>query len=152
MSDFDTVAAAYERHTKALAKANEHNKAAVFDALAAAGITTVIAEFDGEGDSGQIENVTARAGEADVTLPATPVTLHDASWQGDEFTTAESSLPKAIETLCYGYLEQYQGGWENNDGAFGSFVFNVAGRRIQLEFNGRFIARFIDVATHNYDL
>jgi hypothetical protein len=148
MSDFDDVAAAYQRHTKAMAKANEHNKAAVFDALTAAGVTTVTAEFDGEGDSGQIEGVTARAGEADVTLPATPVTLHQANWQGDDLTTAETPLPEAIETLCYGYLEQYQGGWENNDGAFGSFEFDIANRSIQLEFNGR----FTDVATHNYDL
>jgi hypothetical protein len=147
MSDFDTVAAAYQRHTKALAKANEHNKAAVFDALTAGGITTVTAEFDGEGDSGQIERVTARASEADVTLRATPVTLHQASWQGDDLTAAEMPLPEAVERLCYGYLEQYQGGWENNDGAFGSFVFDVAGRTVQLKFNGR----FTDVATHNYN-
>jgi hypothetical protein len=148
MSDFDTVAAVYERHTKALAKANEHNKTVLFDALAALGITTVTVEFDGEGDSGQIEGATAYAGEAHVIMPATPVTLHDASWQGDDLTTAETPLPEAIETLCYSYLEQYQGGWENNDGAFGSFAFDIGKRTIQLEFHGR----FTDVATHNYDL
>jgi hypothetical protein len=147
MTDFDSVAAAYERHTKALGKANEHNKTAVFDALTAAGITTVTVEFDGEGDSGQIEAVTACAGEAHVTLAATPVTLQYASWQGDGLTPAETPLREAIETLCYGYLEQYQGGWENNDGAFGAFAFDVAARTIELEFNGR----FTDVATHNYN-
>ena len=73
--------------------------------------------------------------------------LVEAGWQVGDLTTAETPLPEAIETLCYGYLEQYQGGWENNDGAFGSFVFDVAGRTVQLEFNGR----FTDVATHNYD-
>ena len=35
-------------------------------------------------------------------------------------------------------LEQEQGGWENNDGAFGEFTFDVAERTIELEFNGRF--------------
>ncbi len=147
MTDFDTVAAAYERHTKALAKTNEHNKVVVFDSLNEAGITAVTVEFDGEGDSGQIESVTACAGEATVTLPTTPVTLHYSSWQNEALTTAETPLLEAIETLCYGYLEQYQGGWENNDGAFGTFTFDVARRTIQLEFNGR----FTDVATHNYD-
>jgi hypothetical protein len=148
MNDFDTVAAAYERHTKAVGEANGRNKNAVFDALAAAALTSVTVEFDGEGDSGQIEAVTACAGEAHVTLAATPVTIHHASWQAEGLTTAETPLSEAIETLCYGYLEQYQGGWENNDGAFGSFAFDVAGRTIALDFNGR----FTDVATHNYDL
>jgi hypothetical protein len=148
MSDFDTVAAAYQRHTKALAKANEHNKTVLFDALAALRITTVNVEFDGEGDSGQIDAVTACADDADVTLPATPVMIQQASWRDDGLTTVEQSLGGAIETLCYSYLEQYQGGWENNDGAFGSFAFDIGKRTIQLEFNGR----FTDVATHNYDL
>jgi hypothetical protein len=101
MTDFDSVTAAHDRYTKALAEATEHNKTAVFDALAAAGVTTVTVEFDGEGDSGQIEGVTASAGEANVTLPATPVPLHQASWQNDELTTAAKSLGEAIETLCY---------------------------------------------------
>jgi hypothetical protein len=148
MTDFDTVAAAYQRHTKAQAKANEQNKTAVFDALTAAGITAVTVEFDGEGDSGQIESVTACAGDATVTLPTTPVTLHYSSWQNDDLTTTETPLSEAIETLCYGYLEQYQDGWENNDGAFGSFAFDVTNRSIELEFN----ARFSDFSTHNYDL
>jgi hypothetical protein len=37
------------------------NKTALFDALAAAGITTVIVNFDGCGDSGQIETIEPRA-------------------------------------------------------------------------------------------
>ena len=41
------------------------NKTALFDALAAAGITTVIVNFDGCGDSGQIEMIEARAGDDD---------------------------------------------------------------------------------------
>jgi hypothetical protein len=148
MTDFDNVAAAYQRHSKAIGEANKHNKAIVFDALAAAGITNVTVEFDGEDDSGQIEGVTASAGEADVALPATPVTLHQASWQSDALTTVATPLPEAIETLCYSYLQQYQDGWENNDGAFGFFAFDIGKGSIELEFNGR----FTDIATHNYDL
>jgi hypothetical protein len=53
-------------------------------------------------------------------------------------------LREAIEELCYSYLEQDYGGWENNDGAFGEFIFDVATRKIGLEFNSRFTdhARF----------
>jgi hypothetical protein len=46
-------------------------------------------------------------------------------------------LPEAAEELCYGYLEQEHGGWENNDGGQGEFTFNVAERRIELDFNAR---------------
>jgi hypothetical protein len=44
--------------------------------LAAGGITAVTVEFDGKGGSGQLEPATAHAGEAEVTLPTTPVTLY----------------------------------------------------------------------------
>jgi len=138
MTDFDTLMNSYERHSKALAKANEHNKAVVFDALAASCVTAVTVEFDGEGDSGQIEAVTACAGEIHVILPATRVTLHEASWQKETLTTAEKALSEAIEELCYAYLEQKHGGWEINDGAFGEFTLDVASRTVELEFNGRF--------------
>src|SRR5436190_1010560 len=56
MSDFETT---YARHKELCAKTNELNKAVLFDALAPAGITTIHVEFDGEGDSGQINGISA---------------------------------------------------------------------------------------------
>lgn len=44
------------------------NKAKLFDALAQAKITSVEVTFDGFGDSGQIEDVTAKAGDKEVAL------------------------------------------------------------------------------------
>ena len=137
----------YELYFRAVANANELNKPVVFDALAAACLTRVRVEFDGGGDSGQIDDITAYTGEVPVELPSTSLTLHQAAQNAGDPTTAKATLRDAIETLCYDYLSQTHGGWENNDGAFGSFVFDVAGRTVQLEFNGR----FTDVATHNYD-
>jgi hypothetical protein len=159
MTDFNTYSTRYERHRQATAKANEMNKAILFDALAAAGLTAIAAQFDGYGDSGQIEGITAQMGEipkalpapataappptatppvAPVPLPQTPVTLHHAKWDSDELGTEETSLQDAIETLCYDYLEQEHAGWMDNDGAYGEFAFDVAARTIHLEFNGRF--------------
>ena len=166
MNDFNTVRASYERRLQAVRKANELNKTIVFDALAAASITQVFVEFDGYGDSGQIEGITAHMGEppkalpapaatgaspavqaaAAVTLPKTRLTLHQAPWNSEELGTYETTLQDAIENLCYGYLEQEHDGWENNDGAFGEFRFNVAERTIELEFNGR----FTDTYTENH--
>jgi hypothetical protein len=50
-----------------------------FDALAAAGLTLVEVEFDGEGDSGQIEGIYAYAGDARAELPESSLTLHQAA-------------------------------------------------------------------------
>ena len=60
--------------------------------------------------------------------------------------TMHSALYEAIETLCYDYLEQKHAGWENNEGAHGTFEFNVGNRTVSLEFN----ARFVDTTTYNY--
>jgi hypothetical protein len=138
MSDFATFTANYERYRQTLIKANALNKAIIFGALAAAGITELTIDFDGEGDSGQIDGVGARAGDTPATLPATPITLHRVRWDSDQMQTVETTLPDAVETLCYAYLSQEHDGWENNDGAYGMFEFDVAARTIHLDFNARF--------------
>ena len=59
-----------DRQHAALAEAiRPANKAALFEALASAGITTVVLQFDGYGDSGQVESIEARIGENLVDLP-----------------------------------------------------------------------------------
>lgn len=138
MTQPNDIIAAYERHAKAQSEANRVNKATLFEILAAAQITTVNAEFDGEGDSGQINDIIAYSGDALVPLPTLPVTLQQASCQTGDLKPHQSNLYEAIETLCYDYLSQEHGGWEDNDGAFGEFTFDVAERKIELEFNGRF--------------
>ena len=147
MSDFATFTANYARYRQTLNKANALNKALIFEALAAAGITALTIDFDGEGDSGQIDGIGARAGDTPVTVPATPITLHRVPWDSDQRQTVETTLPDAIETLCYAYLEQEHEGWENNDGAYGLFECDVAARTIHLDFN----ARFTDVHHSSHD-
>jgi hypothetical protein len=135
MSDFRQQ---YELYLKAVAKANELNKAVVFGALAAAGLTHVTVEFDGEGDSGQINEITTYAGEVPAELPSTALTLHQASHNGSDLRTAEATLRDVIETLCYDYLTQSHDGWENNDGAYGTFEFDVPNRTVHLDVDERF--------------
>jgi len=146
MNNPDEFLASYNRHREALAKASQTNKTVVFDALAAANITHVHIEFDGCGDSGQIECVTAYRGEEKAELPTVVVTLQQASWNHTELGTMEESLPQALETLCYDYLEETNSGWENNDGAYGEFHLDVASRTVKLEFNGR----YTEVLTENH--
>jgi hypothetical protein len=66
-SDWKTKDAAHDRLR---AELQPRNKTALFDALAAAGITHVIVSFDGYADSGQIENVEATARGTVVPMPA----------------------------------------------------------------------------------
>ena len=135
MKDFETT---YARHKELSAKANELNKAVLFDALTPAGITSIHVDFDGEGDSGQINGVSVRAGDQPAQLPATHVTLQQLCWGQTEPTISEIALAEAIETLCYDYLEQEHGGWENNDGGYGEFTIDVAERTIELAFYSRY--------------
>jgi hypothetical protein len=137
----------YERYLEAVAKANALNKPIVFDALAPLGLTLVEVEFDGEGDSGQIEGVYAYSGDARAELPESSLTLHQAAQNKDDPKTTAVSLHDAIETLCYDYLSQTHGGWENNDGAYGVFRFDVRERSIRLDFN----ERFSDSTHHSHD-
>lgn len=146
MNDPNSVMSEYEAYRRARKKLSEGNKRAIFKALTAAGITEVRVAFDGEGDSGQIESVTAMARAKDVTLPAKQVTIRQLSRVGAKPVSTRESLPAAIETLCYDYLEETHGGWENNEGAFGEFHIDVAARTIELEFN----ARFVDTDTTNH--
>jgi hypothetical protein len=142
MNDTDTVMSNYERNRQARAKLSEGNKGAVFDALAAGNITHVQVEFNGEGDQGQIESVIAFRGEDRSELPQATIREHNVSWGSVEPVATESTLESAIETLCYDYLEEAHGGWENNDGAYGEFHLDVAKRTVELEFNGRFTDTF----------
>jgi len=51
------------------------NKVALLNALALAGVTRVVVSFDGYGDSGQIENVEAQAGDDPVTMPGAAIEI-----------------------------------------------------------------------------
>jgi hypothetical protein len=146
MIDADDFNRKLNQHRAAVTKVNAQNKAALFDALSVAGVTDVVVSFDGCGDSGQIESVEARCGDTSTELPTTAVTLASTHWGTDDITSREMPLPEAVEQLCYGYLEQEHGGWENNDGAFGEFSFDVEERSIALEFH----ARYTDTLTSDH--
>lgn len=147
MTQEDNIISAYERHAEGVRKNIETNKTVVFDALAAAHVTSVTVEFDGEGDSGGIEHISANCGDASIDLPAINVSCHRVGFGDDAPVPTEQTLRDAVEDLCYDCLARHNDGWENNDGAFGIFAFDVANRTINLEFNGR----YSDVFTRTYE-
>jgi hypothetical protein len=146
MNNAETYMRDHERHAEARAKLGKVNKASILDALATANITKVLVEFDGEGDSGQIEMIAVVSDGEPAAMPETTVTLQQASWGSDEPAITVIALRNAIETLCYDFLEDEHGGWENNDGAFGEFHLDVTKRTVELEF----YARFTDVSTSHH--
>ena len=121
-------------------RANEllpSNKTALFDALAAANITIVVVTFDGYGDSGQIENIEVKSGDEIVSLPAGAIEIARPVWGSSEVDRQSLSIHDAIEALAYSFLGQTHSGWENCDGAYGDFTFDVADRTITLDYNER---------------
>ena len=136
--------AAWDRHEREhVSRADDllpANKTALFDALAAANITVVVVTFDGYGDSGQIENIEAKAGDAAVAMPVGEVQIAEAIWDQPEPNRPTVSIADAIERLAYDLLERTHCGWENNDGAYGDFTFDVAERTITLDYNERYTA------------
>jgi len=113
------------------------NKTALFDVLAAAGIEIVTVTFDGYGDSGQIENIEAKTGDEIVELPSIQIEVARPVWGSSAIERQTQPVHEAIETMAYAFLGQTHGGWENSDGAYGDFVFDVAERSITLDYNER---------------
>ena len=129
----EDFSAAYAKYEKSLAEANEANKQAVFAALKAGAIATIRVSFNGSGDSGQIEEITAYADGTEAALPDVQVGMCGASWDGTA-TCRTMPLQDAIEELCFDYLSQEHGGWEIDDGGQGEFTFRTEDSSIDLDF------------------
>ena len=75
--------------------------------------------------------------KAESSLLSVQVEIATPLWDGSGTETHSLTMHDAIERLAYDLLEETHGGWENNEGAYGEFVFDVAGRTIRLEYNER---------------
>lgn len=136
-AEWDQQERVYREHAKT---ALERNKQIVFELLVRRGITKVIVNFDGYGDSGQIENIVAYAGDTTVELPGEQIDIFEPTWGSTEIGRKSCTLYEAIEAMSYDFLEQTHSGWENNDGAYGDFTFDVAEGEIRLDYNERYTA------------
>ena len=136
----DDWAAQNKLHQRLLAATREVNRAVLFATLADARIDHVIVSFDGYGDSGQIENIEAKAGDSVVQLPSTQIDWTSPVWGKTESERSRMAMREAIEALTYACLEETHMGWENNDGSYGDFIFDVAKRTITLDYNERYTA------------
>ena len=137
LPDWETKRAAQDRLH---AELQPLNKATLFDALATAGVTLIVVSFDGYGDSGQIENVEVKAGDTVISMPQGTVEIAEAVWDQAMPNRTTISIADLVERLVYDLLTDTHCGWENNDGAYGEFTFDIAERTITLDCNERYTA------------
>lgn len=135
--DMDAILRGFAEWEAEAEKLMPRNKATLFGKLAAARITHVTVTFDGGGDSGQIEDICAFRGEILVDLPEGEMELTQLHYGSAEPTVQSLATSEVIESLCYDLLRQKHAGWENNEGGWGEFTFNVVENSIELDMNVR---------------
>jgi hypothetical protein len=88
------------------------------DQLAQHNVTVIEVEYDGSGDSGQVESIsfTGLAGPVPMSEPA----------------------ERVVEEYVDALLSCHEPGWENDEGSFGTVRINVAERSVTLEHSTRF--------------
>jgi hypothetical protein len=150
--DFAAAIARHEEQAQrraALAPAvAEFNKNALLDALRPLGITGVEVTFDGYGDSGQLDEPSFANATGAVDPPVSEIEIQSVLYDGSGIDTARVSITEAIEQICYDLLGEHHAGWENNDGAYGDFVFDVTADAIAYTHN----SRYTEVDTSSYEL
>lgn len=144
----------------------EHNKNLLFPILKTNKIKTVVVEFDGSGDSGQIESVAlsrfslSKMGDEDekdvdklleeVFVGAKIANGVQYSGGGGQLCVEEqdTTVEGVISSICYDLMEIEHPGWENNEGAYGEFIFDLKKDTISYTHNDRITE--VNTTEHKY--
>lgn len=155
MSFFEEQHCSLSRHCKTLI---EYNKNLLYIILKANNTKTVLVEFDGSGDSGSIDSVNLskkshippwlpQHSDADCSNILEEVFIGSRTLKYDEDDEDEdSTVEEVIKTICYNLIEIEHPGWENNDGAYGEFVFDIENDKITYTHN----TRITDIESHEH--
>lgn len=143
-ADFVAILAREDRRTAIAATLETANRTALLTALAAAGVTMLVVNYDGCGDSGQFEEWTATLTD-DSTVPLADVETTQCVVMANVNydSTVEhivSPLEQAVESFCYDALEERHSGYENGDGGRGEFIFDVRTGTIRLTHDDAYTA------------
>jgi len=96
---------------------NKEVRAKLLAQLRALGVTAVTAEYEGYGDSGNVEDVTLVP--SDISLPA--------------------DLANQLDDFAWGFAYQQHPGFENNDGGYGTLSWDLVKDSIDLDHADRFV-------------
>ena len=133
-NDFTEYQAKLAEVDRLAAVAAPGNRQALFDALAAAGVHTVVLHYDGEGDEGQMDHPEAFAGEnLSMDMPALEIQFTEIMWDEPMVRTQPRTVRDVVKTMAWDFLGRTHRGWEINEGGFGTFTFNAAARTITLD-------------------
>jgi len=125
----------YEKRRQEELKATKEILQEVCKVLTPLGITSIDAEYDGCGDSGAVENIAyyANGQEYKGDLPKDKfASLFNYSGQESH----QIGLEEIIDEICCSLLP---GGWEINEGSFGTFKIDINKKTVNLEHNQRYI-------------
>lgn len=110
-------------------------KPALIAGLKAIGVSLTEVEYDGAGDSGQIESIRAyNEGSQEIPLKSHPISIGE----GDDVESYDS-LEEFIDIFAWDVLGVHHDGFVNNDGGYGTLTINVADGTITLNHKDRFI-------------
>jgi hypothetical protein len=109
-------------------------KAVLVKALKLSRVATVIVEYDGEGDSGQVNDIVATTAGGNPAKLRGSVVLD----LGDN-PCRYDSLAGALDALTWVVLDLYHDGFENNEGGFGTLEIDVRTGKVTLDHNDRII-------------
>jgi hypothetical protein len=112
----------YSYYRERLENVRQHLPAAA-EQLKAAGVARVDIYYDGCSDSGQIESVAYFDAQRRLIDPPTTLTLSE----------------DAFRDLFFDLLETRHAGWENNDGAFGEFEWDLIANTLKHSHSDRFV-------------
>lgn len=105
----------------------------IYDLMKKANVAKIQVDWDGSGDDGQIHEFT-------------PLDENDHWIQRDEFCSQQitdgdvsQSLEDYICQICYDVLNDKFGGWEDNMGSQGTFVFSAKDRKCDMIYGEKTI-------------
>ena len=103
-------------------------------ALKAKGIAKVSIEYDGEGDSGQVNDIQAFDQKQQPVSLDDPFTL---ALHNPEEPTTYASLYEALDDFAWTALGLYHDGFVNNDGGFGAIAIDAEKATVTIDHNDR---------------
>lgn len=122
---------------------NKANKQTLTQFMRDNGISHITLQFDGCGDSGQIEEVAAYPEDKQDLIHSEIATIrHHHKYSNDKWElvteTIQADVSSLAEDVAYYVLEQRHGGWEINEGSYGKIVINADGSG-SIEYNERVV-------------
>ena len=122
---------------------NKANKETLTQFMRDNGISHITLQFDGCGDSGQIEEVAIFPEDKQSLIHSEITTIRTRhEYSGDKWKLVTENFQADVsylaEDVAYYVLEQRHGGWEINEGSYGRIVINANGSG-SIEYNERVV-------------